>query len=217
MKMRRLLCLLMTLLLIGCTGLTHASLHGGAYAEETAIVYPLPDATMDDLTDATLSVSFKAGDIYLDDTGKLQMRVRIYTFDAYDLVDVALLKVGDIIMTHAGEVMVVSVAHEAEGAVVVNGGWTAGGLSLMPDDEGGFYYAMGVNDTKDWYELGEAALRVSVDFEGYDLADPELGEVVFYPGSFLVGEVANDDFTPYNTTIRLEAGQVVELHRAYMP
>ena len=66
-------------------------------------------------------------------------------------------------------------------------------------------------------EIGEATIRVSVDFQGYDQADPELGEDIFYPGSFLVGEVTNYDFTPLNTTIRVEDGQVIELHRAYIP
>jgi hypothetical protein len=83
--------------------------------------------------------------------------------------------------------------------------------------EGGVYYAVSANDAKDWYEIGEATIRVSADFIGYDQADLKLGEVIFYPGSFLVGEVTNYDFTPYNTTIRVEAGQVMELHRVYMP
>ena len=84
-------------------------------------------------------------------------------------------------------------------------------------DECGVFYAAGANDTKDWYEIGEATIRVSVDFQGYDQADPELGEVIFFPGSFLVNEVTNYDFTPWNTTIRVEDGQVVELYRMYTP
>ena len=58
---------------------------------------------------------------------------------------------------------------------------------------------------------------MSGDFQGYDQSVLELGEVVFYPGSFLVNEVTNYDFTPYNATICIEEGQVVELHRMYMP
>ncbi len=199
------------------------TLCGAALAEEAihqgespAIVYPLPDVTMENLTDAILSVSLEEGDVYLDDTGKLQMNVRIYTYDAYDLVDIALLQVGDRLVTHAGEVAIISIRHLPGGTIALNGGWEEDGLTLITDDSG-FYYAIGANDTKSWYEIGKATIRVSVDFQGYDQADLELGEVIFYPGSFLVNEVTNYDFTPYNTTIRIEEGQVVELHRMYMP
>ena len=66
-------------------------------------------------------------------------------------------------------------------------------------------------------EIGEATIRVSVDFEYHDTFDLEKGEILHYPGSFLVGEVINYDFTPYNTTIRVENSQIVEMHRVYMP
>lgn len=65
--------------------------------------------------------------------------------------------------------------------------------------------------------VGEATNRVSVDFVGYDTSDLESGEVLFYPGSFLVGEVTNFNFTPHNTTIRVADGQIVEMHRFYTP
>ena len=203
--------------------LTDSTLCATAIAEEAinpgeppVIVYPLPDATMENLTDAILSVSLEEGDVYLDDTGKLQMNVTIYTYDAYDLVEIALLQVGDRIVTHAGEVDIISIRHLPGGTIAINGGWEEDGLTLMTDDSG-FYYAIGANDAKSWYEIGKATIRVSVDFQGYDQSDFEMGEVVFYPGSFLVNEVTNYDFTPYNTTIRIEEGQVVELHRMYMP
>ena len=61
---------------------------------------------------------------------------------------------------------------------------------------------------KNWYEIGEATIRVSVDFRGIDNADLEQGEVIIYPGDFLIGAVTNYDFTPYNTTIRVEDGQI---------
>ena len=65
--------------------------------------------------------------------------------------------------------------------------------------------------------MGEATIRVSADFKDSDCADPELGEVVIYPGDFLVDAVTNYDFTPYNTTIRIEGGQIVEMNRRYIP
>ena len=180
------------------------------------IIYPLPVATMYNLTDDRLSVSLEEGDVYLDDTGKLQMQVRIYTYDTYDLVDIALLQAGAKIVTHTSEVDIISIRHLQNGTITINDGWEEDGLTLMTDDSG-FYYAIGANDTKNWYEIGKATIRVTVDLQGYDQSDLELSKFIFYLCSFLVNEVTNCDFTSYNTTIRIEEGQVVELHRMYMP
>lgn len=179
-------------------------------------VYPLPDTTMENLTDATLSISLDEGDAYVDDTGKMQMKVKIYTYDLYDAKDITQLKVGDIIVRHADEVTVTSVERGESGFLCINGGLESGGFDLA-DGGGGIFYEIGFNDVKNWYELGEATIRVSVDFIGYDRADPERGEVVIYPGDFLVDAVTDYNFTPYNTTIRIEAGQIVEMTRVFVP
>ena len=179
-------------------------------------VQPLPDATMDNLADAILSVSLEEGGAYVDDTGKMQMDLKIYTYDKYDMVDVANLKVGDVIVTHAGEVEVTALDRLESGLIFVNGGQEEGGFDLFTD-ESGVYFEHGFNDAKNWYQAGEATIRVSVDFEGLDSIDPEQGDVVLYPGSFLVGEITNYDFTPYNTTVRVEDGQIVEMNRVFIP
>ena len=185
--------------------------------EETAVVvYPLPDATMENLTDAILAVSLEEGDAYVDDTGKMQMNVKIYTYDKYDMVDIANLKEGDTIVTHAGEVVVTSLERTQGGLILINGGLEEGGFDLFTDDSG-IFYESGFNDVKNWYEVGTATIRVSADFEGRDNSNPDQGEVVLYPGSFLVGEVTDYNFTPYNTTIRVEGGQIVEMNRMYTP
>lgn len=179
-------------------------------------VNSLPDTTMENLNDAILSVSLEEGDAYVDDTGIMQMDVKIYTYDKYDLVDISALKEGDTIVTHAGEVEVTSLDRSEGGILYINGGLEEGGFDLVTDDSG-IFFETGFNDAKNWYEVGEATIRVSVDFLGYDNADPEQGEVVIYPGDFLVGEVENYDFTPYNTTIRVEEGQIVEMTRIFVP
>ena len=185
-------------------------------AEPTATVHPLPDTTFDNLTDGILSISLEEGGAYVDDTGKMQMDVKIYTYDRYDMVDISMLKVGDILVTHAGEVNVTALEQDANGTIRINGGLDENGMDLVTDDSGVFYEA-GYNDHKSWYEVGAATIRVSADFKGSDNADPELGEVILYPGSFLIGEVTNYDFTPYNTTIRIEEGQIIEMNRRYVP
>ena len=188
--------------------------------EETAapvvVINPLPDATMNNLKDAILSISLEEGDAYVDDTGIMQMDVKIYTYDKYDMVDIANLKIGDTIATHDGFVEVSSMEQTDFGTIRINGGLDENGIELDTGDEG-YYFESGFNDAKNWYMVGEETIRVSVDFVGYDTSDLEAGEVLLYPGSFLVGEVTNFNFTPHNTTIRVADGQIVEMHRIYTP
>ena len=184
--------------------------------EETHTITPLPDTTMENLSDAILSISLDEGDAYVDDSGRMQMDLKIYTYDKYDMVDIANLKVGDTVVRHSGEVKVISKEQNEAGTIFINGGLENGGLDLVTDDCG-IFYETGFNDVKNWYEIGEATIRVSVDFKGYDNADLEQGEVIIYPGDFLIGAVTNYDFTPYNTTIRVEDGQIVEMNRVFIP
>ena len=203
--------------------LTDSTLCATAIAEEAinpgetpVIVYPLPDATMENLTDAILSVSLEEGKAYVDDGGIMQMDLKIYTYDKYDMVDIANLQVGDMIFRHSGEVVVTSKEQNESGTVLINGGLENGGFDLVTDEDG-IFYEMGFSDVKNWYEVGEATIRVSADFQGIDHADLDLGEVILYPGDFLVGAVTNYDFTPYNTTVRVEGGQIIEMNRRYIP
>ena len=184
--------------------------------EETHIIMPLPDTTMENLSDAILAISLDDGDAYVDDSGIMQMNLKIYTYDNYDMVDIAALKVGDTIIQHSGEVQVISKEQNDAGTIYINGGLENGGFDLVTDDCG-IFYETGFNDVKNWHEIGEATIRVSVDFKGIDNADLEQGEVIIYPGDFLVGAVTNYDFTPYNTTIRVEDGQIVEMNRVFTP
>ena len=184
--------------------------------EETHTITPLPDTTMENLTDAILSVSLDEGNAYVDDNGRMQMDLKIYTYDTYDMVDIANLKVGDTVVRHYGEVKVVSKEQNETVTISINGGLENGGFDLVTDDCG-IFYETGFNDVKNWYEIGEATIRVSADFKGIDNADLEQGEVIIYPGDFLIGAVTNYDFTPYNTTIRVEDGQIVEMNRVFTP
>ena len=210
------LTLILCLLLAAC-GNASENEDGGTKENAAAVtVNPLADTTMENLTDAILSISLEEGDAYVDDTGKMQMDVTIYTHDKYDMLDISKLKVGDIIVTHAGEVEITSLEQKESGTICINGGLEGGGFDLATD-ESGIFYEVGFNDAKNWYEVGEATIRVSVDFKGYDNADPDKGEVIIYPGDFLTEGVVNYDFTPFNTTIRVEAGQIVEMNRVYVP
>ena len=179
-------------------------------------VYPLPDTTMNNLNDAILSISLNEGDAYVDDTGKMQMDLTLYSYDQYDMVDISILKVGDILVTHAGDVEITALEREESGTILINGGLYENGFDLVTDETGVFYES-GYNDSKNWYEIGQATIRVSADFVYHDTSDLEAGEILYYPGSFLIGEVTDYNFTPYNTTIRIEGGQIIEMNRRYIP
>ena len=198
------------------TAATEASETAATEQTEPALILaPLPDTTMDNLTDAILAVALAEGGAYVDDEGKMQMDLKIYSYDKYDMTDVASLKVGDIIFGHSGAVTITSLEHSGT-TIAINGGLNGDGFDLVTDEDGVFY-ERGYNDSKNWYEVGTATIRVSVDFEGIDNAEPEKGEIILYPGSFLVGEVTNYDFTPFNTTVRVENGQIMEMNRVYIP
>ena len=203
---------LMALLMAGCM------LFAGCGNEQKDVktISPVPDTTMENLTDSILSVSLEEGGAYVDDNGIMQMDLKIYTYDKYDMADISQMKEGDKLITHNAEIEVVSIEQLESGLIFINGGLENGGIDLFTDDSG-VYFETGFNDARSWYEVGEATIRVSADFEGVDNADPEQGEIVLYPGSFLVGEVVNYDFTPYNTTVRVEGGQIVEMNRVFLP
>ena len=99
---------------------------------------------------------------------------------------------------------------------MINGGLDQGGIDLVTDDCG-IFFERGLSDAKNWYEIGKATIRVSADFKGTDRADPEQAALTLYPGDFLIGAVTNYDFTPYNTTLRVENGQIVAMERVFIP
>lgn len=187
--------------------------------EQTAdskMIYPLPDTTMENLSDSIVSVSLKEGDVYLDSAGKMQMDIKIYSYDRYDLVDISLMKIGDTLVSHSGEVKLESLERKDDGSISVNGGLDAGGFELVCDDCGCFY-ERGYNDAKNWYEVGVATIPMSVDFRYYDKSNLDSGEQLYYSDSILDTAVLDYHFIPHNTTVRVENGQIVEMHRRYVP
>lgn len=170
---------------------------------------------MDNLDNCTVAVSLKEGDAYVDDEGAMQMKVTVYTYDQYDMVDIAQLKAGDTIRIDSKEVIVASVERSDQGDVLVNGGLENGGYTLGTDDDGTFYVRR-ENDAKSWYALGEKTVRVSPDFLFTDRSQQT--PVTYYPGDFLVEGTGIDyNFTPYNTTITIENGKIIAMNRVYVP
>ena len=186
-------------------------------AEGTKIV-PLPTTIdMNALDNCTLAVSFEEGDAYVDDTGAMQLDVTVYTYDLYDMVDISNLKEGDIIVVQGNEVVVETLETLQSGLVFINGGMENGGYDLWHGDSG-VYFEHGYNDVKSYYALGEATIRVSADFEFVDSSDLDKGEVTYYPGDFLTSDAGIlYSFTPNNTSIVVEDGQIIQMTRIFTP
>lgn len=186
--------------------------------ETNNIISPLP-VTIDinKLDNCTVAISLEQGDAYVDDTGAMQMDVTVYTYDLYDMVDIASLKEGDVIIIREQEVPVTNLERNELGLVIINGGEENGGYDFYTDNSG-VYFEMGFNDAKAYYPLGEATIRVSADFEFYDSSDLAAGEKMFYPGDFLIDDAGiRYDFNANNTTIVIEEGQIIQMNRIYTP
>ena len=185
---------------------------------EAAKISPLPTTIdMNTLDNCTLAVSFEEGDAYVDDTGAMQLDVTVYTYDLYDMVDIANLKAGDIIVIQGNEVAVETVETLESGLVFINGGMENGGYDLWHNDSG-VYFEHGYNDAKSYYPLGEATIRVSTEFEFVDSSDLDKGEVTYYPGDFLTDNAGIlYHFVPNNTSIVVEGGQIIQMTRIYTP
>ena len=185
--------------------------------EQTQTISPLPvTIDMNQLDNCTVAVSFEEGDAYVDDTGIMRLDATVYTYDLYDMVDISLLEEGDTIVIRNQEVQVTSLERNDLGLVSINGGEENGGYDLFTDDSGVYYETL-FNDAKAYYPLGEATIRVSVDFKFYDNSDLEAGEKMYYPGDFLIDAGIQYDFHANNTTIVIEDGQIIAMNRIYTP
>lgn len=185
---------------------------------EANVISPLP-STIDlaALDNCTLAVSLEEGDAYVDDEGAMQLKVTVYEYELFDMVDIANLKEGDTIVIQKNEVLVESLEILESGLLFINGGVENGGYDLW-HNESGVYFEHGYNDRKSYCPIGEAIIKVSDEFEFTDSSDLDKGEVTLYPGDFLTDAVEiKYDFTPHNTSIVIENGVVTHMTRTYAP
>lgn len=171
---------------------------------------------INNLDNCTVAISLEEGDAYVDDTGAMQMDVTVYTYDYYDMVDMAALKEGDTIIIRGQEVKVVSLERTDSG-LLINGGLDENGYEFRTDDTT-VWYESGYSDMKAYYAVGKATIRVSADMNFYDSSDLDKGEIMYYPGDFLTDKAGIVyHFVPYNTSIVIEDGKIIKMYRSYMP
>ena len=167
-------------------------------AQEAKRIEPLPESLdLNALTDATVAASFGADD------------------DIYDMVDIAQLAVGDTIVVD-GKDMVVTSREDENGFVTINGGLEQGGVDLTSDDSG-VYYAVGLDDTKSYHELGKITVPVAEGFVLTDNADPEHPDETYAAANLAELAASEPGFTANNTLATIEHGELTVLARSYTP
>lgn len=181
------------------------------------IITPLPETLdINNLDDCTVAVSLEEGDAYVDDSGKMVMDLKVYSYEVYDMVDISTLGKNDIILRRGEKVKVTELERLDSGLVRINGGEENGGFDLISHDST-VYYENGMNDAKAYYELGEITLPVSVDFEYIDSSDLDAGEKKYFPGDFLTDSGIEYYFFPRNTSVVIADGYIVKMNRCYVP
>ena len=215
--MKKTLSIILTLILsvglfAGCNSQT------GKEENNAKVINPLPETLdVNALDNCTVAVSLEKGDAYVDDNGKMVMNLTVYSYELYDMVDIASLKENDVIVRRNDEVTITEVEHTASGLVRINGGEENGGFDLVSNDNT-VYYETGMNDIKAYYELGKITLPVSVDFRYIDESEPEKEAKTYYPGDFLTDYAGLEyNFTPNNTTVVIEDGVIIAMNKVYMP
>lgn len=181
-------------------------------------IKPLPDALdLSSLTSGTVAASFDASSLKEVD-GQLQLSFTVYNYEKFDAADISDLKAGDVLVL-SGQEMTVSTVQASDGYVTVNGGEEAGGVLFSLDDSSNTYYAMGMDDSKTYYEEGQLTFPVADTCVLTDDADFEHpGQTT--PASGLVKLLAQDDiygFNPQSTTVTLKNSQITAIYRGFLP
>ena len=224
--MKKTLSIILTLilcacLLAGCKLKVPGAISSATPSEEPSlknVVNPLEESLdIKNLENCTVAVSLEKGDAFVDDNGKLVMKVKAYSYDLYDMVDIASLKENDVIVRLGEEVEIKKIERLETGLVRINDGEENGGFDLISNDST-VYYEIGMSDVKAYYELGEVTLPVSTDFVYLDESDLDAEKKEYYPGDFLTdNEGIRYDFNPNNTSIVIENGVIIEMKKVYTP
>ena len=182
------------------------------------IISPLPETLdINALDNCTVAISLENGGVYVNDSGKMVMDVTVYSYELYDMVDIASLKENDVILRKKEEVKVTEIERLETGLVRINGGEENGGFDLVSNDST-VYYESGMNDIKAYYELGSVTLPVSDEFEYVDESDLDADAKKYFAEDFLKDDSGIEyNFSPNNTSIVIENGTIIKMNKTYMP
>lgn len=184
--------------------------------EEETVVMPLP-ATIDvnNMSDCIAAISLSDKAAFFIEEGKVQMKVKVWTYDLYDMVDISMLEEGSLIQIRE-ETVEVSSLEVVDNGVLINGGLDNGGYELRTNEDN-VYYEIGYSDKLAYYELGEAVLTVAEDFTFIDSSDLDKGEMTYTIEDLQNNEDIYFNFNPDNTKIVIEKDKIVVMERVYTP
>ena len=201
-------------MLVGCVTKTETE----SKEPNVNVISPLPETLdINALDNCTVAISLENGGVYVNDSGKMVMDVTVYSYELYDIVDIASLKENDVILRKNEEVKVTEIERLETGLVRINGGEENGGFDLVSNDST-VYYESGMNDIKAYYELGSVTLPVSDEFEYVDESDLDADAKKYFAEDFLKDDAGIEyNFSPNNTSIVIENGTIIKMNKTYMP
>lgn len=171
-----------------------------------------------ELADGIYDVSLEPDSAYYAADGTIKIMGQVYTYDIYDIVDIAKLAVGDIIQFKNEDIKVVSIDREY-GMIEINGGHYSGtGLSLGTSDDSNGWRTWIENDYADSYPATDVmTFTVEPGTILYDEAfnnSPWDAPAIIDYGS-IVGYIHTNSFGGGKITV--EDGYVTEIYRHWAP
>ena len=215
-KMMVFFAVLLMLAVTGCAKNEEITEEVTAESVQESVIMPLPTTVdMDNLNDCMLAVSLDEEDAFLNEDGNAQMKVKVWTYDLYDMVDTSMLAEGSVIQIRGKDVEVSSVEVTGN-KVLINGGLDNGGYELRTD-EGTVYYEIGYSDQLSYYEVGESVFPVAEEFVFIDAADLDKGEISYSFEELQNNKEITFDFRANNTKLVIEEGKITVMERVYTP
>lgn len=187
-----------------------------ATGDEVLKVEPLPSALdVANLQDATVAASFDASCVHKTDDGTT-LDLTVYDYETFDMVDMSQLKGGDTIVIDGKDVVVDSLDRSDTGMISINGGLEEGGYDFWTNEDG-VYYVTGLDDTKDFRSLGTVTLPVSENCICTDDSDLENAGKQFTLDDIESLTENGYGFIANSTTVTVAGGEIIEIHRSFMP
>lgn len=175
--------------------------------------------SIENLTDATFAGSFDESSIS-EENGAYNLDVEVFAEEFFDAVDITSLKAGDKLVADGTEYVVETVEQTDNGLVSINGGQEQGGVDLATNDEGGVFFVEGMDGTHTYSDLGKATLKLAENFVLTDDSDLDNPDKKYNAEEFkaLLEDDSNSyGFNRVNTTVRVDNGEITEIHRIFQP
>lgn len=213
-----LLCALM--LLMGC-GRTDAGKDDGSGStaqSDAKTVKPLPiTLSVDALDNCSFAAGFEHADVTKNADGVPVIKLSVYDYELFDMVEISTLKVGDTLLINQASMDVKSLQKDDNGYIIINGGLEDGGCELATNDDG-VYYERLMSDAKNYHKIGEATLPLSENFKFEDSSDLGAPERTLTRNDFLTAmETAQWSFSPYATTVTVQSGEITGIRQIFVP